>query len=49
MTGVTLIFAIVLCAANAVLWTVYTQMPLASAAWLGAAVACVWLRKWSIG
>jgi hypothetical protein len=47
MTTLTLLFAILLCVVNAALWTVYTQLPLASAGWLAAAAACVWLQKWS--
>jgi hypothetical protein len=47
MATLTLAFAILLCVANAALWTVYTGMPLASAAWLLAAAGCVWLQKWS--
>jgi hypothetical protein len=47
VTALTLIFAILLCVVNAVLWTAYTEMPLASAGWMAAAVGCVWLQKWS--
>ncbi len=47
MTSLTLAFAILLCVLNAALWTVYTEMPLASAVWLAAAAACFWLQKWS--
>jgi hypothetical protein len=47
MTGLTLAFAILLCLINAALWTLYTDMPLASAGWLAAAAGCVWLQKWS--
>lgn len=49
MTTFTLIFAIFLCLINAALWMVYTEMPLASAGWLAAAAACIWLQKWSRG
>ena len=49
MTTFTLIFAIMLCVINAGLWLVYTQLPLASVAWMLAAVGCVWLQKWSRG
>jgi hypothetical protein len=47
MTSFTLFFAVLLCLVNAGLWTVYTEMPLASAGWIAAAMACVWLQKWS--
>ncbi len=47
MTSLTLVFAIVLCVVNAALWTVYTNMPLASAGWMLAAIGCVWLHKWT--
>ncbi len=43
------VFAIALCLINAVVWTVISEMPLAGAGWIGAAVACIWLQKWSRG
>jgi len=45
--GFVLLFAILMCLINAVLWTVVTNMPFASALWLVAAVACFMLQKWS--
>lgn len=47
MNVLVLIFALLLCMVNAVLWTVYTQMPLAGAGWVIGAIATVMLRKWS--
>jgi hypothetical protein len=41
------LFAILLCAVNAVVWTVVAEMPFMGIAWTLAAVACVWLQKWS--
>jgi hypothetical protein len=43
------VFAITLCLINAVVWTFISEMPLAGAGWIGAAVACIWLQKWSRG
>ena len=48
MNIVVLIFAVLLCFVNAALWTVYSDMPIAGAGWLAAAVACIVLRRWSI-
>ncbi len=48
MNVLVLILAILLCLVNAVLWTVYSDMPIAGAGWLLAAGGCVLLRKWSI-
>jgi hypothetical protein len=42
-------FAILLCLVNAVVWTVISEMPLAGAGWVIAAISCVWLQKWSRG
>ena len=42
-------FAILLCLVNAVVWTVYSGMPLAGAGWVLAAISCIWLQKWSRG
>ena len=47
MNVLVLAFCIVLCGINAALWTLYTDMPLAGAAWIGAAALVIWLRKWS--
>lgn len=47
MTSLTLAFAVLLCVLNALLWMVYTQVPMASAGWLAAAAGCIWLQKWS--
>lgn len=44
-----LVFAILLCLVNAVVWTVISEMPLAGAGWLVAAVGCIALQKWSRG
>ncbi len=49
MNVLVLLFAILMCLVNSVLWTVYTDMPIAGIGWLGAAVGCVYLRKWSTG
>ena len=43
------VFAIFLCLINAVVWTLVSDKPLVSIGWLLAAVACVWLQKWSRG
>ena len=43
------VFAIFLCIINAVVWTLVSDKPLVSIGWLLAAVACVWLQKWSRG
>jgi hypothetical protein len=43
------VFAIFLCVINAVVWTLVSDKPLVSIGWLLAAVACVWLQKWSRG
>ena len=44
-----LVFAILLCLVNAVMWTVVSEMPLAGAGWLVAGVGCIFLQKWSKG
>jgi hypothetical protein len=46
---VVLIFAIMLCLVNAVMWTVYSEMPAAGIGWLVAAIGCLVLQKWSRG
>ena len=43
------VFAIMLCLINAAVWTFISQMPLIGIAWVGGAVACIWLQKWSRG
>jgi hypothetical protein len=48
-TIVVLIFAITLCLVNAVVWTVYSEMPLMGVAWALAAGFCVIVQKWSRG
>ena len=42
-----LFFAILLCLINAVVWAFVSLMPYMGVGWLLAAVACVWLQKWS--
>jgi hypothetical protein len=46
MASLTLGFALLLCLLNAGLWTVYTEMPLASVGWIAAAGSCMWLQRW---
>jgi hypothetical protein len=46
---IVLIFAILLCLINAVVWTVVSEMPFMGLAWLLAAVGCFYLQKWSRG
>jgi len=41
------LFAILLCAVNAVVWTLVSEMPFMGAAWALAAVACIWMQKWA--
>ncbi len=43
------IFAILLCLVNAVVWTFVSDMPLVGIGWVVAAVSCIWLRRWSRG
>ena len=43
------IFAVLLCLVNAVVWTFVSEMPLVGMGWGAAALLCVWLRKWSRG
>lgn len=45
--ALTLFFAMALCVVNAILWTLYTHQPIASAGWALAAVGCVKLEKWA--
>lgn len=44
-----LVFAILLCLINAVVWTLVSEMPFMGLAWLLAAFACFYLQKWSRG
>ena len=44
-----LIFAVVLCLVNAVVWTLVSEIPIMGAAWLLAAVACLFMQKWTRG
>jgi hypothetical protein len=46
---IVLIFAILLCLINAVVWTLISEMPFMGLAWLLAAVGCFHLQKWSRG
>jgi hypothetical protein len=46
---IVLIFAILLCLINAVVWTLVSEMPFMGLAWLLAAVGCIYLQKWSRG
>jgi hypothetical protein len=46
---IVLIFAILLCLINAVVWTLVSEMPFMGLAWLLAAFACFYLQKWSRG
>jgi hypothetical protein len=41
------VFAIMLCLINALVWTFLSNMPLMGTAWVGAAILCYWLQKWS--
>ena len=50
MTNVlVLIFAILLCLVNAVVWMLVTEMPFMSICWGVAAVVCIFLHKWTRG
>jgi hypothetical protein len=46
---IVLVFAILLCLVNAVVWTVYSDMLFMGLAWLLAAFFCLYLQKWSRG
>ena len=41
------VFAITLCLVNALVWTFISEMPIMGIAWIGAAMGCFWLQKWS--
>ena len=43
------IFAILLCVVNAVVWTLVTEMPMMGIGWGVAAVVCIFLHKWTRG
>lgn len=47
MNLLTCAFAVFLCLVNAVLWTLVSDLPLASAGWIGAAGLCVILYRWA--
>lgn len=44
-----LIFAVTLCIVNAVVWTVVSELPVMGTAWAVAAVACLFMQKWTVG
>jgi hypothetical protein len=44
-----LLFAILLCLVNSVVWTFVSEMPMVGTGWMLAAVGCLWLHKWSRG
>jgi hypothetical protein len=46
---IVLVFAILLCLVNAVVWTLVSEMPFMGLAWLLAAFFCFYLQKWSRG
>ena len=46
---IALAFAVLLCIVNAVVWTTISDMPVMGIAWAGAAVACLFLQKWTKG
>ena len=46
---IVLFFAVVLCIVNAVVWTTVSEMPMMGLAWAGAAIACLFLQKWTKG
>ncbi len=41
------LFAVMLCLVNAVVWTFFSEMFFMGLAWVGAAIFCVFLQKWS--
>ena len=47
MDVVILIFAVLLCLVNAVVWTLVSELPVMGGAWLLGAVACLFMQKWS--
>lgn len=44
-----LLFAVLLCLINAVVWTFVSDMPMAGVGWVVAAAVSVFLQKWSAG
>ena len=46
---IVLVFAILLCLVNAVVWTFISEMPFMGLVWLLAAAACFRLQKWNRG
>jgi len=44
-----LIFAVALCLVNAAVWTLVSEMPMMGAGWVLAAVACLFMQKWTRG
>ena len=44
-----LIFAVLLCLVNAAVWTFVSEMPVMGIAWVLAAVACLFMQKWTRG
>jgi hypothetical protein len=43
------VFAMLLCFINAVVWTFVSDMPLVGIGWVVAGFSCIWLRRWSRG
>jgi hypothetical protein len=46
---IVLIFAVSLCLVNAAVWTLVSEMPMMGAGWALAAVACLFMQKWTLG
>jgi hypothetical protein len=46
---IVLIFAVSLCLVNAAVWTLVSDMPMMGAGWALAAVACLFMQKWTLG
>ncbi|MFO1282969.1 MAG: hypothetical protein U1F51_10985 [Burkholderiales bacterium] len=44
-----LLFAVLLCLVNALVWTFVSEMPMAGVGWIVAAFVSVFLQKWSAG
>lgn len=45
----TLLFAILLCLINAVMWLIVSDQPIVAGGWIIAAGACFWLQRWTRG
>ena len=43
------LFAVALCLVNALVWTFISELPVVGVCWVGAAVLCYRLQKWSKG